>query len=182
MANIRVSARAVDEGGGRVSGSGFEITAFRSGTTTAHTTYLDEAGTITQAQPGRPSTAVATTIAASAASGQDIVQVAATTGYATGDTVHVVGGGFTEEHLIRAILTAPARLQLAANLVNTFATGTVGGAQDKGVWGRYVSDLYNTDVEIKVVATGKIYPRITFATYAVVYSLLADPIFWALRN
>lgn len=174
MAFVRISARARDEAGNYVGGDGYEIRAYQAGTTTLHSTKLDSAGAINHVQPGRPSTSTSTTIAASAAAGQDIVQVASTTGFSVGDVVIVAGGGNREEHIVRAILASPARLQLAANLASTFASGTVGGAECKGAWARYVEDTFDTDVEVKVVSTGKTYPRITFPTKARGYATVAD--------
>lgn len=74
----------------------------------------------------------ATTIAADATAGQDVVRVASTTGFVAGDVVHVVGGGNVERHTVRALVASPVGLQLAANLANTYSSGTVAAAGRRG--------------------------------------------------
>lgn len=177
MAIIRVSARARDEAGNVVAGTGFEIRAYVAGTLTTKANYLDKAGSIAGPTFGRPSTSTSQAVAASAASGQAFVQVASTTGFAVGDSVFIDGGGNREEHIIRALVTGPVRVQLADNLANTYATGTLGGPETKGAFVRYVTDADDTDLEIKVAATGKTYPRISFKTRKIeftAYQVLTD--------
>lgn len=76
--------------------------------------------------------ATSTSIAASAAAGQKIVEVASTTGFTVGAVVHVAGGGNRELNSVRAILASPARLELAANLAYTYASGTVESGTERG--------------------------------------------------
>ncbi len=67
-----------------------------------------------------------TSLAATAAAGQAILTVASTAGFAVGDPVSVTEGATTEQGTIGTILSSPARLQLTANLANTYtAAGTV---------------------------------------------------------
>ena len=69
---------------------------------------------------------VSTSLAGTAAVGQPIVTVASTAGFALGDPVSVTEGATTEQGTIGAILSSPARLQLTANLANTYtAAGSV---------------------------------------------------------
>ncbi len=67
-----------------------------------------------------------TSLAATAAAGQAILTVASTARFAVGDPVSVTEGATTEQGTIGTILSSPARLQLTANLANTYtAAGTV---------------------------------------------------------
>jgi Flp pilus assembly protein TadG len=94
--------------------------------------------------------ALSTSIAASAAAGQDIVEVASTTGFAVGGTVFVAGGANREQHSVRAVLASPARLQLSAKLTNSYASGTVEGGKGRGS-------------RVKVVATADYAPVLSQA-------------------
>jgi Flp pilus assembly protein TadG len=67
-----------------------------------------------------------TSLAGTAAAGQNIVTVASTTGFAVGDPVAITEGATTEQRTVAAILSSPERLQMSANLTNTYtAAGTV---------------------------------------------------------
>ncbi len=115
----------------------------------------------------------ATTVNALSPSGFDILNVTATTGFKIGDTIRVdAGGGGQEDHITKAFLTGPIRIQTEANLANTHVA-TTPVATLVGLSTQAVPETTNgmTPQEVKVLLKNEPRPKLMAAK---VYSISMD--------